>query len=323
MSNNNKPVLSIVIPTVNRATLLEVTLRIAVSLIRDSGQSVELLVCDNASEDNTRETVEKVIADCPEVKYIHFNERVSIDHSFKRSVNASSGEYVWVLGDDDFPLAGSISHFFKAIGNNPECRFFHFERLTADPKMSQGTFSFTVINLADQKMLGREMIQRVFFRPGFISSFLAHRSLWEGEFDFEPYAGYGFIAWIYSRIFNEKVVLMGEPLVVQRISATLWKGEWPRYLLLSQPRILKMLPYDEAEFAKLLNRWRSAYSRPKQFIYNAILARSNLFSSKPQWSEVLQYQSATNRMISCFSKMLPASLAAYIVKSYLSKKHGK
>lgn len=313
--------LSIVIPTLNRAPLLEATLRLAAESIQRVGASVELLVCDNASEDNTRKVVEHLVRDFPSIGYHYFAERVSIDQSFKRSVDACRGEYIWILGDDDFPFSGSIKRLTDAIQSYPECRFFHFERLTADPKMRRGNFSFEIADFGDELMTGREMIKRVLFRPGFISSFMAHRSLWQGMFDLRPYAGYGFLAWIYTRIFEEQVLLIGEPLCVQRISKALWKAEWPRYLLLSQPRIIQMLPFEEDEKKQVMDCWRRAYSNPRQFFYNALLARSNGFSSDPAWLEVLGYQRRLNQLISKIICFCPVSLGRQIVGKYLGSKH--
>jgi glycosyltransferase involved in cell wall biosynthesis len=314
--------LSIVVPTVNRAPLLKVTLSLVAKHIQQVAQySVELIVCDNASDDDTTEAVKALAKDFPFIQYQHFEDRVSIDESFKRSVATSHCEYVWILGDDDFPLTGAITRLIEVIKKYQDCRFFHFERLTADPKIRRGTFNFVVDDFSDELLSGRELIKRVFFRPGFISSFAAHRSLWEGDFDFKPFVGYGFLAWIYSRIFEEKILLMGEPLCIQRNSNAIWKSEWPRYLLLSQPRIFHSLPFEEGELKSTIYSWRQAYSRPRQFFYNAMLARTSSCLSKEEWSEVLSYQGAVNKILGRFSNLIPKFICKATISRYLAKKH--
>ena len=318
---NNATSLSIVIPTLNRAPLLEVTLRLAAESIQRSDSSVELLICDNASEDNTKEVVDALREEFPFIGYHYFSERVSIDHSFKRSVAKSSGDYVWILGDDDFPLFGSLARLLEALESYPECRFIHFDRLVADPKMRSGSFGFHVPDFGDEVLTGCQLIERVLFRPGFVSSFISHRDLWTADFDFEPYAGYGFLTMIYQQVFDEPCLLIGEPLVVQRSSLTAWKSEWPRYLLLSMPRIIKLLPFTEEKQLQILGRWRHGYSRPKQFTYNALLALSSGFITEDAWKEVLNYQGRLNRNISKLVKLLPRAFCGWALSAYLDQKH--
>ena len=53
---NNKSLFSVIIPTYNRANDLK---RCLTSLVSQTYKNFEVIVCDNASTDNTREVIEQ------------------------------------------------------------------------------------------------------------------------------------------------------------------------------------------------------------------------------------------------------------------------
>lgn len=313
--------LSVVVPTLNRSSLLEQTLRLIAPQIEAMQDSAELIVSDNASDDKTATVVEALREVYPNIRYHHFPDRVEIDDSFKRSAALCRGEFIWVLGDDDFPLYGALQFLIHKIRHHDACKFFHFERLVANPAMTQGNFSFQVQNLGNETMSGQDLVERVLLRPGFISSFVAHSSLWEAPFEMKPFAGYGFLAMLYSRIFDETCMLVGEPLAIQRSSDSVWKGQWPRYLLLSQPRILTSLPFEEDRKVSIMKKWQRYYCRPIPFIYNCVFAKGAGFMDSSDWPEALTFQPKRNRYISQLIGLIPSGLCRAFVTWYLSRKH--
>jgi glycosyltransferase involved in cell wall biosynthesis len=61
----------------------------------------EILVCDNASPDDTGAAVAEFGAKGLALQYIRRPENIGGENNFYRSVEIASGEYVWVIGDDD------------------------------------------------------------------------------------------------------------------------------------------------------------------------------------------------------------------------------
>lgn len=96
--------LSLVIPTRERAELLDGALRAAVSV---EDPNLEIVVSDNASEDHTSEVVSR-FSD-PRVKYFRLEERVSMRANFESALSRSTGEYVIFIGDDDGVLATGMA----------------------------------------------------------------------------------------------------------------------------------------------------------------------------------------------------------------------
>jgi len=99
----NKPLLSICIPTYNRAHYLKECLDSIVSRFGDPEvyQSVEIVVSDNASPDNTRELVEEYRQKFSNIKYFRNDKNIGFDLNVANVVERASGEYCWYMGDDD------------------------------------------------------------------------------------------------------------------------------------------------------------------------------------------------------------------------------
>jgi len=94
------PRVSIIIPTRNRCALIPR----AVESARLAASDVEIIVVDDASEDQTQE----VCKDWTDVRYIRARRRLGIGGARNVGVIASSSEYISFLDDDDVRLPHSI-----------------------------------------------------------------------------------------------------------------------------------------------------------------------------------------------------------------------
>ncbi len=94
--NPNAPLVSIIIPTFNRAAWLA---RAIASALAQSHERIEVLVMDDCSSDDTETTV-RAIRD-PRVKYHRHSERVGMVRNHGSGFERASGTYVAVLSDDD------------------------------------------------------------------------------------------------------------------------------------------------------------------------------------------------------------------------------
>ena len=105
-ANHELPTLSIVIPTYNRAWYLAALLRSIRRQSRTDAGDVVVFVLDNASTDNTKKIVEQAMLPIP-LFYIRRPENIGGDANVRSAFAEESGEYVWVIGDDELlpPLA--------------------------------------------------------------------------------------------------------------------------------------------------------------------------------------------------------------------------
>lgn len=110
------PLISICIPTYNRAPLLDQVLDALTAQIIDlQNDDLEVIVSDNCSEDHTPEVVASYQARCPCLKSLRNERNVGPDDNTILSFQAAVGEYVWFCSDDDIPLPGTLAKIFKVI----------------------------------------------------------------------------------------------------------------------------------------------------------------------------------------------------------------
>ncbi len=92
-----EPLVSIGIPTYNRAaSYLAYTLR---SVMEQTYGSIEIIVSDNASTDNTVEFVATVADD--RIRYLRHRTPITPNANFNACLNAARGKYFLLLHDDD------------------------------------------------------------------------------------------------------------------------------------------------------------------------------------------------------------------------------
>ena len=103
-----KPLLTIAIPTFNRAQYLMELLSILSSELRDEPR-VELLISDNASGDETPRVVQGFVEHGLRVCYLRNELNIGADANFAQCFEKARGKYVWILGDDDVLAQGAIA----------------------------------------------------------------------------------------------------------------------------------------------------------------------------------------------------------------------
>ena len=91
------PLLSIVLPTYNRAPFLDHCLGIHIPLIKE--HNIEIFVSDNGSTDATAEVVEKYRKIYPLIRYHRNETNLGADKNFQIALGYPETAYVWLLGD--------------------------------------------------------------------------------------------------------------------------------------------------------------------------------------------------------------------------------
>ena len=112
------PILSLCVSTYNRARWLEINLKNWARLYPRPLEGVEVIVCDNASTDDTSEIVAKYKAR-PDFRYIRNEKNVGMLGNLRETVFAARGAYIWIVGDDDLIVPNALGRIMEAIRSNP------------------------------------------------------------------------------------------------------------------------------------------------------------------------------------------------------------
>lgn len=110
------PILTIAIPTFKRAAYLKITLdALLAELNTVPAGTVEIVVSDNASPDQTATVVEGAIAAGGPIRSFRNSENIGSDANIAQVFNLSKASYVLILGDDDVLTAGTLSFLVETI----------------------------------------------------------------------------------------------------------------------------------------------------------------------------------------------------------------
>jgi abequosyltransferase len=109
-----RPLLTLAIPTFNRAANLELLLRNVAPQLAELPQ-VELLISDNASPDDTEAVVRRFIAEGLRCRYVRNAANLDADPNFLQCYEHAAGKYVWIFGDDDVLFPGSLAYILDLL----------------------------------------------------------------------------------------------------------------------------------------------------------------------------------------------------------------
>jgi glycosyltransferase involved in cell wall biosynthesis len=105
--------LSIIIPTYNRCDQLEKCLK---SILISDDQDFEVVICDNASTDNTIKFLNKI--QDKRVIVLQNQKNIGADRNLKKLVLSAHGEYIFIITDDSFLSEKSIPDLKKIIAEH-------------------------------------------------------------------------------------------------------------------------------------------------------------------------------------------------------------
>ena len=104
------PLLTIAIPTWNRAVYLDASLRQLQSELQSIEPTlVEIIVSDNCSPDNTPDVVRDAIGRGLPIRYIRNADNLGWAPNFAQAFEMSAGKYVLMMGDDDLFVDGGLA----------------------------------------------------------------------------------------------------------------------------------------------------------------------------------------------------------------------
>ena len=125
MEQKNNVIVSIGIPTFNRAELLRSALYSLAPQIKEFQGEVELIVSDNNSQDYTEDVVKWAQQFGP-IKYHRNMENIG---AFKNAIllitTLAKGDFCWILGDDDFVRPNGVKKILEIIKTYPEIDYIY------------------------------------------------------------------------------------------------------------------------------------------------------------------------------------------------------
>lgn len=127
MNDPHAPLISVVIPTYNRADLIPKAIQ---SVLDQSYQNWELIIVDNYSDDGTKEVVDSFRD--PRISMLFLPRTGSVAASRNLGVHHAKGEWIAFLDSDDWWFTTKLSTVSKVIQRNPDL-IYHDLRIMSKP----------------------------------------------------------------------------------------------------------------------------------------------------------------------------------------------
>lgn len=109
--------LTISVPTYNGSRTIRNMLEI---LLPQCDNRVEIIICDNASTDNTGDIIAECARKYPFVQYIRNNQNIGPDSNFFLCMTMAKGKYTLLLSDDDILVENSLPVILEFLEKNDD-----------------------------------------------------------------------------------------------------------------------------------------------------------------------------------------------------------
>jgi glycosyltransferase involved in cell wall biosynthesis len=255
------PVLSICIPTYNRARILEESLRTL--LPQCAGGPVEICVSNNASTDDTA----SLEASYPGLRWQTRAQNVGIDRNILATLRMARGRYVLPIGDDEMLVTSGVDSILAALRTEPDLLMLNGWRKGRShlPRSLQGR-SITDLREAfrllwDKMPLGSFVIAREYAKPRYSDRYLGTHHAYSGA------------VWDYLlRRPQVRIDCMSCPVVEFRDVAKSWAADAEVILREEIPKWFELIPsYYRDAVAHARLKYQDTWGAPdgRQFLHAA------------------------------------------------------
>lgn len=125
----NNPIISICIPTYNRADFLKICINNIINQDAFSENKIEIVISDNNSPDNTYEVVKTFQKNYSNIKYFKNHENIWANLNLFKVSEYAIWEYIWFMWDDDEILNWWLKNVLNSIKSCNNVVFFQTNSL--------------------------------------------------------------------------------------------------------------------------------------------------------------------------------------------------
>ncbi|MCS2157605.1 glycosyltransferase [Scandinavium sp. H11S7] len=265
------PFLSVIIAAHNATKTLSPTLESLVKAIDSAGDSIEVIIMNDSSCDNTQDIIEAFSAQLPGL----VSERVEFRNIGKvrnHAISLAAGQYITMLDSDDLMKPGSLRDAIIFLQQHrPDMLLTHLLEIRDMTKVNQQWQGFDPISLTSHEAIRRFLIHKD-FQAHLIGQFI-HRGLYQKTpippmTCYEDFAIFPTLLSLSSKIFYQR---QGHYYYIkhqQSLSSTLDANKITHLIecTLSMEQVLPV------EFQALINcHWLDIYTNHRQHLNSSQL----------------------------------------------------
>lgn len=231
--------------TLNRAAFIGETLD---SILGQLTEECEVVVLDASSDHDTERVVEQRRAADSRLRYIRQGHNKGFDRDIDTAVESASGEYCWLMSDDDIMMPGAVTAVLKALQRNPSLVVVNAGVFNPD---TAEIICERLLNKKKDRVHGAGEMDVLFEEVGLYMRYLGcvvlKREIWLGR-DKKSYYGSLFVhvGVIFQKPLPAETLVLAEPLISIRYGGVRWRGRNFEILGFKWPDLVWSLPLSKA-----------------------------------------------------------------------------
>lgn len=310
------PVLSFCIATLNRGNLIGETLDSIIDQLDNVAmEQVEIVIVDGASTDNTQAVIENYQQRFKNLVYVRLPQKGGVDKDYTETVKHASGNYCWLMSDDDLIKQGAIAKVLAATEKqydliivNAEVRSADFSRLIAP----------SLLTLKQDRVYSASENESFFADTATFMSFIGcvviKRQCWN-ERAAAPYFGTEFvhIGVIFQQPLKGSILVLATPFISIRYNNASWTSRYFEIWMIKWPTLAwSFTHYSDA--AKQCVVPKEPWRNPKILMIN----RARGSYTQKEYHKFLEnrFVQAKPRLIARLITVIPGWLANLFLLAY-------
>jgi glycosyltransferase involved in cell wall biosynthesis len=310
--------LSVCIATLNRAHCLDQTLD---SIISGASEEVEIVILDGGSVDATEEVVHRHRKSFPRIRYYRQEKPMGVDRDFDTAVRQATGEYCWLLCDDDIMKPGAISKVLSRTGEGHSLIVVNADVWNADYTRC---LEDRRLKIAEDRVYPPSGLEDLLINTAeyltFIGGVVIRRDLWMSR-ERERYFGTEFIhvGVIFQAPLPGTALAIAEPLISIRYGVAQWTARGFDIWMFRWPELVWSLPGISAE-AKYRVTCRAPWGSAKNLLFFRAMGA---YTTDVYREKVRPRLAETERAIPLLISLIPGRLLNLLGIAYFFLFHRK
>ena len=164
----NRPIISFCIPTYNRASCVVQCVK---WILEYPSNDIEIIVSDNASSDNTQDSLSQITD--ARMKYFRNDRNEGVAYNIDRALHEAAGEFCFLISDEDEVNAEKILKLIEIIKRNSELAIIYGSVQSAD--ISGNTWDGPGVC---RLTAGEQAIKQMSFKHPYLSGIIVNKNLY-------------------------------------------------------------------------------------------------------------------------------------------------
>jgi len=221
-----RPLLAICIPTYNRALPLQECLFSGLLSASGYEEHLEIVISDNASNDDTPRLVDSIIRRYPWIRHYRQQHNIGGDRNFRFLINMAASNHVWIFSDDDHMQKQAIPRALEHIRRGALLIVFNWSVWT---KNFSSQIKASMFSPQDDMEFydANSLVKQLGFNVSLVSCFIARKTAYCNEYTELINTRYAHVYAVYASMYEQCFAVYISDALVEARSGNISDADYP------------------------------------------------------------------------------------------------